>query len=485
MANWSKYRSDPLFMFAAPLFKPSDDPRSPVQFAADNFFDNIMMTVSKVFGVFLVPIFKIFRLFLDALLQSSDGLFNIKALLANMWNKWNKMVDPFMRRFQLVFHQFRLTFIKLYSAMQRTLGIAVSAIYGGLSTITTMLSFLDLMVNIIIIILITLLVLVMLPPFVLLPVLPLILAAIFMVSQTASAGGVSGMAGIFCFQKTTQIATATGVIPIETVKTGDILYSGARVIGTMKFSQHGEDLYEIDGVIVSGTHIIYKDNVPYHVKDYKGAKLYIGPPITELYCLITSDRKIPVVSTRGIDIYADWEEFSSLEDLEKWHKQVYETLNPNKPYTPPKSVEILHTESVFSGNTGVLTQSGIVSIQDVRSGDWVADEFGNYVRVNGIVEVDRSEVCGAVPLGDNNYMSSAVWFYDEGKWQQTVKNSEIPENIQKWYSLFTENGTFLVQGVNGPKLVRDFTDIGPTKIQETYNWVLESLNKENKKRSVN
>ena len=95
-------------MFAAPLFKPSDDPRSPVQFATDNFYDNIMMIVTRVFGVFLVPVFKVFRLFLDSLLQTSDGLFNIKALLANMWNKWNKLVDPFMRRFQTVFHQFRL-----------------------------------------------------------------------------------------------------------------------------------------------------------------------------------------------------------------------------------------------------------------------------------------------------------------------------------------------------------------------------------------
>ena len=133
MANWKTYRSDPLYMAAAPLFKPKDDARSPVKFAIDNFFDVVMMKVHNVFQVFLEPIFKILRLFLDLLTQTGDGLFNIKALLANMWDKWNKIVDPFMRRFQTVFHRFRVTFIKMFSAMQKTLGIAVSSIYAGLS----------------------------------------------------------------------------------------------------------------------------------------------------------------------------------------------------------------------------------------------------------------------------------------------------------------------------------------------------------------
>ena len=73
-ANWSKYKSDPLYMFAAYMFKPDDDPRSRFQFAADNFIDNIMDYVHKIFTVFLQPVMNIFRLFTNSLTQSSNGL---------------------------------------------------------------------------------------------------------------------------------------------------------------------------------------------------------------------------------------------------------------------------------------------------------------------------------------------------------------------------------------------------------------------------
>ena len=83
MANWGNYKSDPLFMFAAPLFKPSDDPRSRIKFATDNFFDVVSTMIKNTFMVFLEPVFKIFKIFTDSLTQTSGGLFNLKALLAN------------------------------------------------------------------------------------------------------------------------------------------------------------------------------------------------------------------------------------------------------------------------------------------------------------------------------------------------------------------------------------------------------------------
>jgi hypothetical protein len=42
------------------------------------------------------------------------------------------------------------------------------------------------------------------------------------------------------------------------------------------------------------------------------------------------------------------------------------------------------------------------------------------------------------------------------------------------YNLFTESGTFQLEGGTG---VRDFTDVGPEAISSTYTWVLESLAK--------
>lgn len=473
MANWSKYRSDPFYMFAAPLFKPKDDTRSPVQFGIDNFYDVLMMKVHDVFQVFMEPIFKIFKLFLDAMTQTGDGLFNIKALLANMWDKWNKLVDPFMRRFQTLFHRFRVTFIKLFAAMQKTLGVATSAIYAGLSTITTMLSFLDLMVNIIISILITLLILVFLPPFVLIPILPLIIAAIVMVSQTASSAGVEGMAGTFCFAKGTLVSTSNGAIPIEHIQIGTRLCTGERVTGFMEFQASSHDLYELHDIVVSGSHIVYFHGKPIHVHKHPDALPYTGPDV-QLYCLMTSDKKIPIVSHRGLMQFADWEEITSLDDLKQWHTQVYETLNPSLPYPNTVLNDVLYSESVFSEHVRIVTPDGWKYVQNLRPGDLVLDDRNRPTPIHGKVEVDMLEVQSAVGIEKGAYMSSAVWFYEGTEWKQSRDSPMYPSN-QAWFSLFTQSGTFQIYTEKGIRPVRDFTDIGPDHIHETYDWVLESL----------
>ena len=164
-----------------------------------------------------------------------------------------------------------------------------------------------------------------------------------------------------------------------------------------------------------------------------------------------------------------------MDDLKKWHKQVFQTLNPDKLYEPPANESVLHTESVFSEHTKIPTPSGNVNIKAVFPGDWILDEYGNHIRVNGIVQVDSTEVKNAVYLGGNSYMSSSVWVQTKTEWRQPNSKVEPPLSGSKWYSLFTESGEFVVHTEEGLKIVRDFTDVGPERIQETYDWVLESL----------
>jgi hypothetical protein len=357
--------------------------------------------------------------------------------------------------------------------MQKTLGVAVSAVYAGLSTITTMLSFMDLMVNIIISILITLLILVILPPFILIPILPLIIAAIVMVSQTASAGGVQGMAETFCFGKGTTVRTLHGDLPIEDIYVGDTLYTGGRVVGVMKFQTTASDLYRLYNVVVSGSHIVYQNGSPMHVKDHPDA-LSMGLVESELYCLMTSDKQIPIVSDRGIVMFADWEEISGLEDLRSWHQQVYESLNPHKLYQGGPSIDVLYSESVFSERTDILTPSGWILLNNLHPGDEVLDASGNPTRIVGKVQVDGLEVQTTFQTGENSYCSSAIWMYDNDEWGQ-VKGNPLPHSETMFYSLFTESGTFQIRFQGIAKPVRDFTDIGPNRIHETYEMVMDRL----------
>lgn len=481
--NWNKYRYDPLYMFAAPLFKPSDDPRSRTQFGVDNFKDAINQNINNVFLKFLQPVFGIFKIFMDAMNQTLGGLFNIRMLVGKYWNAFNRMIDVFMRRFNSTFHQLRMTFTKLNHSFQKVTGLATSAVYTGLSTISTMTSFLDLMMKVIICILVILVVMVILLFFVLWPFIPVILSVVAIISATAMGGAVGGMASTFCFEKSTRIQTADrGAVPIEELRNGDILGNGAVVQGTMSFKTATEDLYNIHGVRVSGSHIVYDNGEPCFVHEHPDAVSVLPTSDSMLYCLITSTHRIPVVASDGSVLeFADWEEISSDDDLKQWHAQVFTTLNGTTAGLSEPSADILHSEAVVSGRTKIWTTLGPVEIRGIRPGDVVLDANGKSTVVKGVVCVDGSQVCTASHLGGDAWISAAAWTSNDAKtWNHPEPEHLVPaDGIYEWYSLFTESGTFRLCEVGALGLhVRDFTDIGPDRIQETYDWVLESLEAE-------
>jgi hypothetical protein len=181
-----------------------------------------------------------------------------------------------------------------------------------------------------------------------------------------------------------------------------------------------------------------------------------------------------VVSNRGLVQFADWEEIASFEDLKQWNKQVYETLNPSLPYPNLALSENLYSESVFSKHVRIVTPEGWKHIQDLRPGDEVLDGDNRPTRVQGLVIVDALEVHSAVSIEPDAYMSSAVWYFEDGEWKQPRDHPVYP-NHSVWVSLFTQSGTFQITTAKGIRAVRDFTDIGPDHIHETYDWVLESL----------
>lgn len=476
--NWSKYRYDPLFIFAAPLFKPSDDPRSRTQFAVDNFKDAVNLIINSVFLKFLQPVFSIFKLFLDAMNQTLGGLFNIRALIGKYWNAFNRMVDPFMRRFGSTFHQLRLTFTKLNHAFGKIMGLTTSAVYTGLSTIHTITSFIDLMIKIIITILIILLVIIILLFFVFWPLIPLILSVIAIITFTTFGSEVGGMANTFCFDGSTQVMTRDrGSVPMSEIRNGDVLANGGIVHGTMTFQTPSDDLYNLHGVIVSGSHIVFtSDNEPVFVHEHEDSIPMSPTYDCRLYCLITSTHRIPVVSTQGVIDFADWEEISTEADLAHWHKQVFETLNGPGPIVPPPTPEILHSEAVLSGRAKIWTPLGPCEIRGIHPGDTVLDGNGKPTKVRGVVCVDGSQVRSAAHLGGDAWISAAAWTSTDGRVWGHPDHTGLADGIHDWYSLFTEAGTFRLCETGAIGLqVRDFTDVGADRIHETYDWVLEAL----------
>jgi hypothetical protein len=470
--NWSKYHDDLLYIFAAPMFKPDDDPRSPVQFATDNFYDVMGEKVKALFATLLSPIFTIFQLFGDALNQTLGGIFNVRALMGNMWNKWVEAMDIFNSRFNGTIHELRMTYLKLQSSFQRIFAVATSSVYQAISLINSITSFFDLMIIVSIAILVVLVAMVILLFFILWPMIPLILVAIGIISAAGFGGAVGGMSDAFCFSRGTMVFTVDGVVPIEKVTIGTKLPNDAVVLGTLEFGQALYDMYELYGVRVSGTHIVFlKDGTPCHVKDHPDSHP-AWPSAEPVYCLITSNQKIQVLSQAGTLLFADWEELSSDDtaSLQAWHDQVYTTLNGKAPLQK-QSENAQNSEAGVSGTTHVMTHVGLSEIRGIRPGTSVLDAHGNFTKVRGVVKLDKSLARGMYTINPNAAISAGAWIRKCDTWQQP--NTDIM-HVPDLYNLFTESGSFRICEQTFIDM-RDFSDVGSDKIHITYDWVLQSV----------
>jgi hypothetical protein len=471
-ANWKTYRMNPFVLFMGPLFKPADDPRSRLQFGADNFIEVIRTYIDQILAVFLKPVFQMFDAVNDAVNVTSNGLFNMKALMSKMLSGFNQMIDVFQRRFNMVGHELRMVFVKLFNAMEKTWATTAASIYAGLSTISAMMNVMRLMITIAITILIILVVLVFWFFFALWPLIPLIVLGGIMVGDVASklnmpndaAGAASSIA---CFAPDTPICLQGKTVRIRDVKPGFKLQSGATVDGVLHFTnqtEKTEPIYNLWGTKVTGSHIVH-DPVrgALQVSQQPDAVL-TTESVPDLYCLLTSDRKIPIFTSKGVQTFADWEELDAEDDeaLRSWHSYVVKTLNgPNAVIPEPRHLDV---EAGLSGAVRIQTPHGWIPIANLRPGSIIIGVTGQ-TKITGVVHWKGE--APAVPRGDG-FITTGCWEY-ETCWNQPDSSAELLDT--SWYHLFTEEGTFLAEG----RVVRDFSDVGSVALEATYEAVLHRL----------
>jgi hypothetical protein len=335
-------------------------------------------------------------------------------------------------------------------------------------------SFIDLMVTICIVILVALVVLVIFFWFALWPIIPLILIIIAICVQAGFGDAVGGMSSSFCFGENALVVMADGTTkPIREIKLNDKLWQGIDVTAVMEFKADHENtkkFYSVDGIPVSGSHIIFTDSGPKFVADISSETTN---NIGRIFCMNTSTHRIPVRSINGkICWFSDWEEISEENDLLKWHKEVFETVNPGCDWKTPSSAT-LHSEALVHETTRVRVPFiGEKDICDIRPGDFVIDADSNITRVVGIVKMHADQVKCQEWIG-GFMISGGAWVRPPfvESWSQ-ITDAEMPVEKGLWYSLFTESGTYMLSNEYG---VRDFTDVGAEKIENMYEWVLESL----------
>jgi hypothetical protein len=190
--------------------------------------------------------------------------------------------------------------------------------------------------------------------------------------------------------------------------------------------------------------------------------------------LLTSRRRIPVLSDRGVLSFADWEELEDEDEeaLQEWYEHVDVALNGKgneKGNEKGDLRERADEEAGLSGNTPVTTPDGTKPLRAIQPGDLVLDAAGLPTRVTGVVTLQGGSK--AVYRVGQSLLTTGCWarLRKGGRWEQPLETTKQEEPV--WHHLFTESGTFTI--ASGVAL-RDFSDVG-AELPATYETTLKAM----------
>jgi len=469
-AHWNERRCEPLITLLAHMV-PTDPAVDKSKFAIQNFSFCMSKLIDASIGLAMKPVMSMFNTQLAATGPIQDSMNTLKTsatslimgpitqLFNFMWSKLSHVVYQMLR-----------IFIKLQSAFDRIFGISISSLFGGISMYKAIQNSIGFVIKVCIIILIILISLVIFLFFVLFPVIPVILTTIAVIGATAYGSSVGGMGSSFCVAPGTLVATLHGWKPVERLICGEDLDPGI-VEGILQVAGKGASTVNINGVVISGSHLVYNSNAKVWApaEEHSDAIPCKSPPI--LYCLNTTNHVWRVKTLKGSITLRDWEElpneYSDKVDVE-WERLVANILNVH-PFTWKSSTG----RGLLGADTYVWTKRGRILIEDVIIGDYILCGVNAYTEVLGVYK-DTSE---RQPSSGPN---PAIWcFYPTHElWAHPFRS--YPSISTTGYHLVTKSGIFFIDVYTAsPLLIRDFTEVGWDRIDETYAFVLSHLNVRN------
>ena len=179
-----------------------------------------------------------------------------------------------------------------------------------------------------------------------------------------------------CFDKNTKIKMHDGTEKeIVNIQPGDLLQNNDQVNAIFQVAAEGSVMYNIDGVIVSDTHLVFDSSNEKWVraKNHSSASLVSDYKEPYLYCLNTQSGSICIHNI----LFSDWNEFSA-----KKIRKAYENVQP----TTSKNWMHKSYENGLHADTKVIKEDGsIVEMREIKVGDVLQGGSVVYgvVKING------------------------------------------------------------------------------------------------------
>lgn len=393
VANWNDNKCKPFIMpFAGFLNLPEGD-------TIFNFtYTNYQYCVQNIIASFsqeqVDPINFLTSSLTSVVTMLVDAVQEIQKMFSSLRDKMKGIIDDVFSRIINVMIPAQQMIIKTNDTLAKTQSIMTATLYTLFGTMNWFISVMDSFITVIfytvfaLIILISFLVLMsVFAPGWAIPALvgviltytaitiPLALIIVFIVDVFGTPNYKDMFSNLSpkCFDKNTLLTLYDGTkIKISDIKNGDKLQDGSIVQSCIMVERGNEDIYELNGVIVSGSHNILYQKKWILVSQHPNSKM-IHYDLPYLYCLNTSSKKINL----HYICFSDWDDI--MED------DRYLRLMRNASIEKTRT-DLIHRfyNKGFPYNTEIILEDGTQKyIRDIEIGD----ELKGNIRVYGKVKI--------------------------------------------------------------------------------------------------
>lgn len=411
--NWTYYRNKPYILPISGFIKPIKG-KTGIQTTVYNLISYLWSIVKKFLQLLMMPFYPIFKLINNILNYFKNILDKFRQQFKIMRNFLFKMVEKVYMRLQNTVATMTYFFLKLREGIKRQLGLFKMLSWTIAHSYYFLRSLMEGPVG--------------------------DFAKIgsdmgqAMAAFTLGDSGLSLWQGTVCFDPSTQITLKNGIIKtINNIFLEDILLDGSIVKAWCEFDISSQivTMYDFNGIIVSGDHIIYENNKPIRVCESKFSKPFYYNK-NKLICLITDTGKI-VIKNFVFGDYLDTHDNEVNKDIQII---VESTLN-TKPVISKKS----RISDLTWGFSNFSSQLNKYNIGDVNNGN----------KILGKIIISKDFITPYKYKCNNNkyiVVSGNVLVNENNKWiriAQSNKATLFKDNISDYYVNFiTDNNQIFI-----------------------------------------
>lgn len=271
---------------------------------------------------------------------------------------------------------------------------------------------------------------------------------------------------VCCFAPMTRVRMwGGGTRPIHTLTIGDRLETGARVTSTYLFDGSTTPMVEIAGVHVSGNHALRSPTGTF----VPAAEHPLATPATwlpYLWCISTSDNRIPIESLNGPLLFTDYEESDDPFVVAAAQLAAEEALNGTGEAGP-----------VVADYSLGLDPTALVQMYD---GHWKlleAINVGDRLMTGGYVTGRVREECHFICItGSGIMLSAAQLVYTGAKWVRAAQLWPVIESRHVLSHLtVSDNRPFVIRVEEDLMLVRDYHEYQSKETQAPYDAAVAAM----------